>query len=193
MGTNLTTEQMLRFSGQLHELEMQVLRGTRDLRDVRPALQAIIDGQFGQPSSAESYPIIVDYSKSLQQMIEAGGYDYANPDITAEHFPVAEGQAELEAVLLHFNLRIGSDEALQLMGAQGFRAGSLPELCAFGARHPDVQRQFPIVALGSVWTDSGGSRFVASLWGNHGKRSLFLDWFEDDWDPYYRFLAFRKS
>ena len=32
------------------------------------------------------YTITIDYSKTIEQMVAAGGYDYANPDITTEHF-----------------------------------------------------------------------------------------------------------
>ena len=34
-----------------------------------------------------TFMVTVDYSRDLASMIKAGNYDYANDDITAEHFP----------------------------------------------------------------------------------------------------------
>jgi hypothetical protein len=51
-----------------------------------------------------TYKVLVDYAKTLSEMIEAGSYDWVNDDITQDHFPVqGEGSQEVEAVLFHFN------------------------------------------------------------------------------------------
>ncbi|MEX2209726.1 MAG: hypothetical protein WD846_02445 [Patescibacteria group bacterium] len=40
--------------------------------------------------------------------------------------------------------------------------------------------------------NSNGNRNVAYLWSNSDKRNLNLNWYENDWYSYYRFLAVRK-
>lgn len=45
---------------------------------------------------------------------------------------------------------------------------------------------------GSSWVNSNGNRNVAYLWSNSDKRNLNLNWYENDWYSYYRFLAVRK-
>ena len=75
----------------------------------------------------------------------------------------------------------------------GLRPANLPELLAFGAKYPKKQREFPIVALGSVWRYWCGSRSVACLWSVGSLRFLFLYWLEFGGDAIYRFAAVRKS
>ncbi|HEY4476338.1 MAG TPA: hypothetical protein VI954_02465, partial [Candidatus Paceibacterota bacterium] len=96
--------------------------------------------------------------------------------------------------LVQFNRYISTDEALRELDKVGMRPAELHELLAFGEKYPDVQREFPIVALGSVWDDQIGYRcFVPYLHGNGLGRRLFLNWVEGDWREFYRFAAVRKA
>lgn len=143
---------------------------------------------------SEPYAVVVDYGLSLEQMIAAGHYGYVNPDITPEHFPVTRTRVtvDTDAMLVHLDHSMSTDDALLELDHLGLRPGDLPELLALGAKHPDLQRSFPIVELASVWTFGGGYRYVADLCGYAHARSLnlfdvALVWFDDC-----RFLAFRK-
>jgi len=60
------------------------------------------------------------------------------------------------------------------------------------AAHPELQKQFPIIALGSVWRDSSGSRQVPYLGVGAYDRKLYLDDFGLDWAARCRFLGVRK-
>jgi hypothetical protein len=78
----------------------------------------------------------------------------------------------------------------------GFRSSILPELLVFGETHPEVQREFSIIALGSIALVLG-DRDVPYLdvWHDERRRSgrgLGLSWFEDRWNVSYRFAAVRK-
>ena len=44
-----------------------------------------------------------------------------------------------------------------------------------------------------IWRDSNGNRNVPYAWDNSGKRKLNLNYFENDWNDNYRFLAVRNS
>ncbi|MGB4943415.1 MAG: hypothetical protein WBO92_04915, partial [Candidatus Moraniibacteriota bacterium] len=62
--------------------------------------------------------IALDYRLTLEQMIALGCYDRKNSDITAERFPlVGSGVAELETKPFHFNKRVSSESAIQLIAA----------------------------------------------------------------------------
>ena len=138
--------------------------------------------------------VTVDYSRSLAQMIAAGKYDWVNDDITEKHFPMkGNGKVELNLELAHFNKYISSDDAIAELKKRGLRPATLWELLAFGAKFPETQREFPIVALGSVWRDLDGDRNVPYLWGHADERSLGLCWYDHDWSDNYRFLASRES
>ncbi|KKR48343.1 MAG: hypothetical protein UT86_C0007G0022, partial [Candidatus Magasanikbacteria bacterium GW2011_GWC2_40_17] len=85
-----------------------------------------------------------------------------------------------------------TDEVLAEMDRHGLRPALYEELLAFGAKYPDEQRQFPIIALGSVWRGFGGRLRVAYLSRGGSERSLSLYWFGGDWNGFCRFLAVRK-
>jgi hypothetical protein len=164
---------------------------------MRPGLSSIWVEQlrelFGrQYRDGATFPLTIDYTKSLAELVAAGGYDYANPNITEENFPVGSGEAEVASVLVHLDRLATSEEVLDELERKGIRAATMVELLAFGAKHPDKQRQFPIIALGSVRTDPNGDRRVGYLWERPGSRSLDLLWFVSRWSVRFRFLAVRK-
>ena len=143
--------------------------------------------------TGDQYRIIVDYNRSLSKMIKAGNYDWFNDNITAKNFPLkGKGKHELEAILFHFDRDIESEEAIAEMDKQGYRPGRIEELLALGGKYPNLQKEFPIVALGSVWRNPDGHRSVPFLHRNGSERNLRLGWFGYGWHANDRFLAFRK-
>ena len=143
-------------------------------------------------SIGPTYPVTVNYGLSLEEMIAAGRYNWKNGDITAEHFPMnGDGTKEVVTELIHFNNYTESDKALRELDRRGFRPATIEELLAFGAKYPELQRQFPIVALGSIWRHLS-DRYVPYLWSFTSGRYLRLYWFGVRWSVYYRFLAVRK-
>lgn len=138
------------------------------------------------------YQLVVNYCMGLEEMIQAGKYDWADSDITSKNFPITQhGKVEVAAELIHLNREVSSDEAIAALDRMGYRPETLPELLAFGAKYPEVQREFPIVALGFV-SLVYAYRCVACLWSHGGKRKLDLSWFDSRWGADCRFLAVRK-
>ena len=152
----------------------------------------IADIITGQSQLKENWLLNLDYGQSVEEMVKAGRYDYVNDYITGENFPVESGLAQVEAIMVHPNRFMSSEDVISLLDRKGLRPATMVELLAFGAQHPDAQRRFPIVALGSVWTISDGNRHVGCLWEDPGDRGLHLYWFDADWAAPYRFLAVRK-
>ena len=158
-------------------------------------LQAIAElYESGNQKKEGVYSVTVDYGLSLAKMIKAGKYDYVNSDINAKNFPVARiGKVEMKNLeLVHLNCNASTDEAIQEIGKRGLGLGDLPMLLALGAKYPELQREFPVAALGSSWVNRDGFRRVACLWSDDGNRRLYLDWYGIMWCVHYRFLAVCK-
>jgi hypothetical protein len=145
---------------------------------------------------ADQVLLTVDYGQSLQQMIAAGRYDWINPDITATRFPMqGTDTVPIETRLFHFDRFISSADAVAAIttadAENPWEPAKIEHLLSFGAAHPDEQRRYPIVALGSV-AEVGGHRRVPYLYRDDTKRSLSLGWWVSDWGGFYRFLAVRN-
>ncbi len=140
--------------------------------------------------------LIVDYTKTVEQAITDGNYDWQNSNITAENFPISLEMIgktmKVSAKLFNFNHDISSDNAVSEMDKVGYRPAALMELLAIGLLFPELQRQFPIVALGSIWRVVDGFRYMPCLDADDSERGLDLSWFVGGGGTHGRFLAVRK-
>lgn len=162
-------------------------------RDGQEVVEQSREREVASSPDPTTFSLTIDYSQPLSAMIAAGHYDWVNSDITGEHFPITgNGQVEREVVLFHFGRTISSDGATQELDQAGFRAATIEELLALGANQPDLQKKFPIVALGAVWQSPHGNRHVPCLDWDGRERDLDLHWLDDDWDSDCRFAAVRK-
>lgn len=154
----------------------------------------IMAGARHTTNDSNLYLVSVNYALSLEEMVAAGRYNWKNDDITARHFSVkGEGVVDVDIQLAHFDrVMDSSGEVIRELDKVGLRPAKIEELLAFGAKYPDVQRQFPVVALGSVWRRLVGYRVVPFLSRDGGGRYLSLDFFGDWWIECYRFAAVRK-
>ena len=150
-------------------------------------------------SHQRTFTVVVDYNQSLVEMIQAGEYDWVDTEITAEQFPFfplqsqGYGRQKVEIALFLFNRPISPGWVINEMDEAGYRPVNPAGLLALGAAQPDLQRQFPIAALGQFWQDPSGYRYVIALFSDNalrGLRRVSLD--ESDWSKYWRFAAVRK-
>ena len=143
---------------------------------------------------ASTFTVMVDETISVEEAVKDGKFDWSHENIDSTNFPKPDSGAkvEKEMALFHFGKGISSEGAIAQMDAEGYRPATIHEALAFAKAHPELQRQFPIVALGSA-TSVGGDRFVAGLYRRVAERGLDLLGFDDDvWVGSYRFLAVRK-
>ncbi|MBI2175392.1 MAG: hypothetical protein HYU35_01525 [Parcubacteria group bacterium] len=142
-----------------------------------------------------TYNISVDYGRSVEDAVKAGRYDLANPDITSLHFPTKRKgtTAEVGVELIHFSRVISNNEVLCELDRMGYRPAEFHELLAFGEKYTEVQREFLIVALGSVWQSRSGHRFVLCLSRVGSWRCLGMVCIENDFDGLCQFAAVRKA
>ncbi len=141
-----------------------------------------------------TYPVVIDYGKSVEEMVVYGNYNWSNPDTTSKNFPLSgTGNVSVSLEFVHLNKSVSTREVSDYLEANGLRAATIEELLVFGMTYPEIQREFPVVALGSSWVDSRSRRRVPYLVGHGSGRKLYLHWSAYDWDDVCRFLAVRKS
>ena len=146
---------------------------------------------FGQEKTI--FSISVNYDLSVESLVAQGKYDWKSSYITSKNFSTTrKGEATLNLELVPLNQVLTSEEVIAELKKQGLRPAELHELLAFGAKYPDEQRKYPIVALGSVWRYWDGYRHVPYLWRDGSERNLNLNYFVLRWLGHYRFLAVRK-
>ncbi len=142
------------------------------------------------------YHVTIDHSQRLEHMISAGRYDWTNGDITVEHFPLTgSGQIDINLELLRCNQAIRTEDVLREIDVRGYRPATITELLAFGADEQTeaLQRQYIIIAPGSVWQSLDGRQYVPGLTSLASKRCLYLDWLGSAWLEKSLVLAVRKS
>lgn len=145
----------------------------------------------------EEIKLIIDYNKTIEQVIVEGKYIQIDDNIFSKDFPVSAEKIgkkiEVSAKLFWFNSIISSNDAISEMDKAGYRPATIMELLFFGILFPEPQRQFTIVALGSTGIFGVGHPYSPYLKDNRFERQLCLGFFAGSWVYNCRFLAIRKE
>ena len=141
----------------------------------------------------QQFVLVVDRTKSVEEMIVAGNYDYATPDINCERCPAVRDDTIGDATLFHFDVELSTEVCLSTLDKIGYRAADVSELLAFGATYPEEQRKYPIFALGQDVRGSDGYVFVGFLGHWCNERWLAITPRDSRWHQRCRFLAFCKN
>lgn len=124
-----------------------------------------------------AFHVLVNYDLRLDAAIKEGKYEWVNEIFTEKGFPATrKGVVELDIVLVNLNRDISPDDAINELDKLGFRPAELRELLALGAKYPDEQRKYTIIASGSAFHYPDGARVVPYLWGLDGERDLDSYW-----------------
>ena len=133
---------------------------------------------------------------SLSDRIARGNYDGVNCNVENEEFFSTYVPADYsgEYKLFHFDRRnIRYKEAIiGEIRREGFKPGNLAELLAFGEVYPKEQLKYPIIAFGSILRFANDFSDVPMLCSRAAERGLTLRSCEIGWEPYHRFLGFRR-
>jgi hypothetical protein len=157
------------------------------------AVNKIVLNQTAVAKARNVFHILVNYDRSVEDGVWAGRYDWSNSDITSGHFlSDRRGTTEADIHLIHFNKVMSAEQVLIKLDRMGFRPAGIQHALAFGEKYPDIQREFPIVFLGSVWQSPRGHRDCPCLDGSDARRELSLDWVGAGWDEDCRLAAVRK-
>ena len=142
------------------------------------------------PNIDEILTVTVDRDRSIDDGVRAGKYGCVKSKIRDENFPrTGSGSTTIEIALVHFGKAMCTTKVITELAKLKLRAADLQELLSLGEQHPDRQCAFPIVALGSMWEDSGLNQCVPYLVGTDAKQELLLDWADGDWDKSCLFAA----
>jgi len=186
---------------QFKEAVLKLVNNNRELSDIletkNPSWEAAEIIVSLEPKVYKTYKVVIDYEKSFTEMKELGKYDYSECWVNDRNYPIMGiGQHRLEMVLVHLNRFASIREVEYYLMRQKLTPAKLEHLLAFGAAYPELQRQFPIVAIGSVWMHDIQSYFCPSL--NYNDRGRVIDhhWFyysPQCFDATCHFLAIRKA
>jgi len=149
-----------------------------------------------QSKLAKKFILNVDYSKTLQQMLTDGNYDWTDSDISEKNFhlitEINDDKRSVSAKLFCFGRNISSQEVISKIKKAGYRPATITELLVLGKNYPKIQKKFSVVALGSVWHNAGGFRYVPVLGFSNRGRGVVLSWYDGRWSDHFYFLAINK-
>lgn len=182
------------------------LKAVRKNSDLAAKVAALI-----MASIRTIFKITVNYAMSLSEMIKACNCGYNNPDINSQNFKIAgsgqqvvalalvAGREVLTWLIAHGQAAADQDwvttkQVLDYMVSHGLVEAEVEHLLFFGAANPDIQREFPITALGSSFVFGDRHRYGPYLGCADDERRLGLYWYDDDshWGGGWRFLAVCK-
>ena len=201
---SVSGEQYRNISRRMREIQRQLdQNGGSPInpREVMVALQCIVENKVFGVGVCETHTLEVNYDQPLEEAIKAGGYKWTCSDLNSEHFPrTRSGIETIEVHLVCTGRQMNTDEPWKEIDKLGLRPATIEELLAFGANPDtrDLQRQFLVVALGSVWARSNDHRYMPALWHSPstitpgrgvGLKLIMGGWI---WDSFDRFLSVKK-
>jgi len=140
------------------------------------------------------FQVEVDYDETIENLVQAGKYDWSHIDISSELFKTErKGIANINIELINFSTRKTTEEVLEEINKEDFRPADIIEILTFAVKYPQEQAKYPIVARGSMWVGTCGGHFVPCLRTGSKGRYIDLYWFGGVWDNYYRFAVIRDS
>ncbi len=122
--------------------------------------------------------VMISRSMPLLDLIACGEYDAVHPKFTIENFP--HDQTESETRELHvvaFGVEMRLEEVFTQLEKRELRPATLVELLSIGAEQPNLQRNHPILALGSYCRGLSSSPDYPVLEEIEGQRTLNLRWY----------------
>jgi len=167
------------------------------LRFVVLVMVAIFFVACGNEGGRKKYVVTID-NKSMEDMVLDGHYQLVWRDINSKNFPITgKGIYEADIGIVHFNRNISTNSVVEELDRVGMRPARIEELLAFGAKYPDLQRYFSIIALGSSYFDADNFPVFPTLyaywWYDHRQyRGIGTSLGDGPWRRYSRFLAVRK-
>jgi len=153
--------------------------------------------EAGQITKKHPLTLSVDHSKPLRKLVAAGRYTGFSRGLLGAPRPAKKGRLEYEARVFHFDQIISSAQAKRKIQQadkhRPWKVAPVEQLVALGNLLPHLQRQFPIVALGTVFKKGPVPQVACLHHGDGAKRYIVLRWIGDDWCGDFAFLAIRPK
>ncbi len=152
---------------------------------------------FAESVLAGHYDEVVNKQHINENNFPINGQSSARPLVTPGNGPYRADEIPSEdttkIVLVDMHGKAKSDEALEYMKRRHLRPIGTRHLLAIGEQHPDIQRQFTVVALESLAVRFGGGDQVLGLNGSASKRILNIFWYATLWNEQTRFGAIAEE
>jgi len=139
------------------------------------------------------FHVTVNYRQSFWRMIELGAYDIVDGPFDVKEATHASSKPEkIEVFAVRFSWCARTKEVLRSFDCRNLRPATLAELLALGAQYSNLQRKFPIVALGTYWWEDSFQLYphltAYKRWRKLSMMGASLDdsWFDE------RFACVRK-
>lgn len=137
-------------------------------------------------------PSFADLEKEFGKRNVSDIFDGRPFDLHPSCSDIDETPGERVFFVKHFGREIESEGVINEMKYEGYRPATHAEAIVFAKAHPDLQREYPIVALGS-FALYVGDRCVAVLRRSVTGRLLGGGRFDGGWSVGCRFLLVRKD
>lgn len=138
-------------------------------------------------STRDKYPLIAHPGRSIAELVQLGSYEYFNPLINDINFTAASTDAAAE-VLCFGERRWNADMPRRLEGMRR-RPASMTDLLELRVQYQDLSLADPIVALGAIYVNAEGQRYIGCIFEFAGEPNLGVIWEREIWSPRYRFLV----
>lgn len=145
-----------------------------------------------QEALTEGLPFVIYGPMNFDQIIVSGNYAFVDHRINEKNFSVPN-KFKLKnftehkiARFFHFNCDVSSQVAAKLIKKEGCLPAKPIELFLFGAVYPEIQLEFPIVAVGDK------TAITPFLHINEKGRCVAAPLYALEWSNVCRFLAFIK-
>ncbi len=146
--------------------------------------------------SSDRFSLDVEYAgeETLRQLLKLGKYDWMNNDVSDKNFPQKKtGRESITLRLVNFERVVSTKDVLAELKQARLRPANPAEILVLGAKHPEIQQQFPIIALGQNWLLPNRDRMVVCLaWHSMLRRVHLLCQYRRDWPMHCRFAAVEK-
>jgi hypothetical protein len=118
------------------------------------AISIVFSGcaSVSEPSLTSTAPhsVVVDYGRTIEDLLQAGQFGWVNSEMTSRHFPsTGSGKRQVMVVLTELPRYVTIDRIIQTQRQRQLRPATIRELLAFAQDYPDAQLDYPIVCLGS--------------------------------------------
>ena len=203
-GLAMATPKQMRKLIQLFEEtpteQMQSVLGSGFLTDLRDAnISQIKRDKFREVCGLtlrrpfDTILLTVDETKTVEELVSEGKYDFDNDNINSENFSRPENGTKIEKniVLFDFGKKMISEQVIAEMEKKGYRPATAHENLSLGIALPELQRDFSIIALGSVCV-MDDICYVVGLCEIGGRRYAGLGRFSANWGGSCRFAGIRK-
>jgi hypothetical protein len=161
--------------------------------DVLDACADLIVSAAREMKARIELSIVVKDGETFDGLVAAGKYDWKCDWVNGGRFPVRQSApGERKLVVLHFGRDISPEDAIKEAERQGLERPTHEDCLRFGAQHPEVQRQFPVVFLHEPVRDDLGFPRVLCLNRRGSERILDFGWFGNGWRGGCRFVFVRK-